>query len=245
MLKHPVETAIKDFAVLLKEFDEEELSEPHDMQFARIKASTRFIRGALRLADPTVAPTAQLNTLQSNLSQAETQIAAFVSNKNPAHITNAFNQIEAAVTTAQALPTVGRRPNAEKLAEAIERFVESTDELVERTQRDQEELSVKADDIDNHIEKMSAELEALRQGVKAQEARLDNISSEFQSQFSEAQESRVNKFQEFRDAKLQEFADLLDQTEEMLNQKDKDFSATAKRALSELKRRERQAQDRV
>ena len=245
MLNHPVESSMQALAVILKVLDDDELSEPHETEFNRIKASARFIRGTLRLADPTVAPTTQLNSLNNSLTQASNELTAFEANKNPPHITNAFNEIEAAVTSAQVLPTIGRRPNAEKLAEAIERFAASTDELVEKSHREQEKLVEDSATLKRSQDEMAEELIALHEKFSAQNSRVDAIVSEFQSQFSEAQENRVNKFQEFCDSKMQEFANILDSAEGMLRERDEKLGVESENVVNELKRRQKQAQDLV
>ncbi|WP_411727386.1 hypothetical protein [Methyloglobulus sp.] len=98
---HPIWSLVAQISEVTKNetFYEPAVAENEQYSFARNKifATTRIIRAYLEQTPAVLASIHGLNQINGNFQGVVNEVASFISNKNPAHIVNAANQIDQSV----------------------------------------------------------------------------------------------------------------------------------------------------
>ena len=201
-----------------KEFDDIDENEvPEKRRFLKLISKYEDVFQNL---DPEIVPFSQLDSLNSTLRNQNitNQITSYIQNGNVAHLTKANNLITSQLNSLCLLMSISQSAPPQVLINDLEKLIDSsTATLIEKKDTLVEEfkkLNVSASENDKKIFELSSQIEQKK-------SELTLLFSEWQSQFSNAQDSRSQEFSKWRDnfstKKNTEIAILVQKCEEKLN----------------------------
>ena len=164
---------------------------------SRVRQIADFVRYLLATIDPILVNPTTLTNLEQQLREIHSQVRNYISNQNEGHLTNANNTADALLAISSQLNAVRTPQDVEHLKDAIVSFRRG---------------------VSQHLRYVDEEVEPLRSKINAQETRLAELSSEivnqrnqitsliseYQSQFSRAQEARASEHAEAMRARQEE-----------------------------------------
>jgi hypothetical protein len=141
----------------------------------------------LQTADPELVPPTVLEQLAGNLDQISTNLQQYATTGNRAYLDNANAQADSLLT--QAMPLLPRPTelDAEGLQATISSFRRSAGQHLANLERQVTAVIARAANVESGLSEQAGKLQA-------QDARLDAVVTEFQAQFSSAQEQRQAQF---------------------------------------------------
>jgi len=164
----------------------------------RIRAILAFCGKRLAAADPLITLPAPLEEVAAGLTKAREEVEQFVSDKDAAHITAANTQADRALSGANQVPTVYSPEELGALVSVATAYRGAIELNLSDSKRSTEEFRTETERIRSNLGDLSATLQAEQQ-------KLGQVVTDYQRQFSEAQEKRG---QEFSDALRQGQQDL-------------------------------------
>ena len=164
----------------------------------RIRAILAFCGKRLAAADPLITVPAPLEEVATGLTNAREEIERFVSDKDAAHITAANTQADRALSGANQLPTVYSPEELGALVSVATAYRSTIELNLSDSKRSTEEFRTET-------ERLRSGLGELAATIQAEQQKLGQVVTDYQRQFSEAQEKRS---QEFSDALRQGQQDL-------------------------------------
>lgn len=188
---------------------------------SRIKTVVGFTGKRLSAADSLLILPRLLDNIASSLEAGIAEVQGFVANGNEDHITNANNQIDNALSSlAQVIVPVASKETA-GLREAADAYRSALESNLSKAQ---DALTSYQADLTAVQEKLSI----LTTEISTERQHLSSLTSEHQSQFSVAQETRSKDYLEAQTARQDKFATLIadysqklvDQTAEFSRQRD-------------------------
>ena len=226
----------------------------------RLKTVLAFIGQRLEGADPNLIQLGPMDNINVQVQAATTSVQTFISDGNPAHITNANQNGDSALGNLALLNVpyvttdfVALREAVESYRAAIERNIDSLNNTFTQTRTE--------------IEGLRTRLTELTNEVTNEKQRLSVLTSEHQSQFSQAQEVRNQAHATDQAARQEKFlammtdysaklsdrtaADgkqretLLKQHEADLNRLSQEYRDSADRILKHIETREKEVENLV
>lgn len=152
---------------------------------ARLTAILDAIENRFSSADPLLLPPAPLSALDTHVQSATSEVSAFVSNGNRAHLTAANTQADAMLIYAIQLGLVAPGSSAE--------VVGILEGLRDRTERSFGALLHFEQELQAKLGKLEATSASTEKEITAQKARLDTAIAEHQQQFSTAEAARQQR----------------------------------------------------
>ena len=199
-IKHPVFQKTQDMLNAVSEsgfaFD---INDDVRAVLDRLRVCGRFVETRINQADPLLAPTLTLNNMAAQITTICNEVNAFKGNKNQAHIMNCQKTIDALIQNVMMIPIAEGQEVVKSNKVAAEEYWKLMADAVKTVKESQKEVQEKFD-------AANQKMGELNKGIESQKVRLDAITSQFQNQFSEAQESRIGKFSEFLKVKGEEVA---------------------------------------
>lgn len=180
------------------EFADPSVADNETMAFARdrVFALAQVIQSLLDQTPASLASTQGLNQLHANLQAPLNELTAFLSNKNPSHISNAAAQIDQSVQpllwgfapqtqgiSKPVLPEI-LDAQASSARESVHQLVAQRDDLASRFQA----LSVKADEY-------ATRLEALTEGAARERAEAAATVAKLEQAFAKSETERATVFE--------------------------------------------------
>lgn len=187
---HAVHQRLQTLQGLLKEI--EDTGEPSPDATAVVDRLKQVgIQAVKRMStlDPILVPISSLNQLDSHLQQVISHCEQYKSANNVVYLTNADAQVDAILLQLGSLPSFRSTEELEGLSESIVSLRRSVGQYRRYVSDEREGLQAQ-------IEDAKGELEGLDNNITAQQARVDEVVSEFQRQFSESEERRRTEFAE-------------------------------------------------
>ncbi len=164
----------------------------------RIRAILAFCGKRLAAADPLITLPAPLEEVAAGLAGARQEVERFVSDKDPAHITAANIQADRALSGVIQVPTAYSPEELGALVAMATTYRTTIEQNLADSKRSTEEFGTETQRLRSNLGELAATLQVEQQ-------KLGQVVTDYQRQFSEAQEKRS---QEFSDALRQGQQDL-------------------------------------
>ena len=149
----------------------------------RIRAILTFCGKRIAAADPMIATPEPLSTIEVAFTGARTELEQFVSDQNIGHITNANADCDRALAAVNQLPAV---QSPEEMGAVIP-IVTTYRDVIEKSMASAAGI---LESFRSRTERIETGLTELRSNLDAEQQRLSQVTTDYQRQFSEAQEKR-------------------------------------------------------
>lgn len=179
------------------EFADPAVSDNENYSFDRDKvfALTHAIQALLQVTPAELASNHALNQLNAHLQSAFNELASFLANKNPGHITNAAAQIEQ-----NALPFLwGFVPQAQQLspdsfASLLEAQASTARDSIRQLTAQRDALATKLTELATKADAQAARLEALTEGAAKERAEAAATVAKLEQAFAQKETERAAAF---------------------------------------------------
>lgn len=199
----------------------ENLSEGEVEEQRRLKKIIERYRHVLASVDPEMVPVNQLDGLNNNLrhQNVTNQVNAYTQSGKASHLVAINDHVSKQLTQLSIVQSLSDDPDAQDRISYIDSVIDSTING----------LSAKKDDLDAQLTSLSSlteeqanKLNSLSEEIEAKQSEINKLMSDWQNQFSSAQESRSQEFSKWRDAfaseKSKEVQEILDKHDKALDQ---------------------------
>lgn len=188
--------------------------------------------------DPEIVPFNQLDSLNNGIrnSNIANQIDAFATNGNVAALASASDLLTNHLTVLSLLLSLTNEPKPIKQTEELEKIVDTTTKILinkkDQLSEELSDLSASIQEKENRISELSTAIEKKQEEVSA-------LMSDWQSQFSSAQELRSQEFSKWRDSftteKNTDVNDAIASYDAQLQEHTNNFRSKIKNILSDSK----------
>lgn len=221
----PVWKALEDLGPAIDNAEAREGIELHLLEhLARTRAVLTFIGKRITALDPLLVQGGVLDSVSTHLTGAQTEIQSFTSNGSPGHLVNANSHMDSALayTCQLNLPVTppelqGLRDSAEKYRNSMERGVRG--------------LATSISTVTQQIATVTTQASTLAADMSAERQRLTSMVSDFQSQFSAAQESRSTEYASAQTSRQERFNEQMAASTEALTKQDAAFTTERERLI--------------
>lgn len=193
----------------------------------RIRAVLAFVGKRLATADPFTTHPAPLDALATALQNATVELQAFVANGSVGHVTNANTHADTALLHLAQLAVPGTPEELAGLRDAATAYRVTLEEQL--AQAATISASVRSD-----AESLKANIDDLAAQITGEKQRLSQLTSDFQGQFSAAQETRNREFTEAQTARQDRSAALITEFTQHLAEQNADLMRQKELVLEEL-----------
>lgn len=166
----------------------------------RLRSIVAFVGRRLASMDPALVPPQPLDALANQLQSAVSELQNFGSNGQVAHLANANSNASEAVIQLGRMPGTMTPEDLTALSEAAAGYRTSMEQVVEQSRRALADLTTE-------VAGLSEKLVGLANEVSGQRTSVTTLTSDFQSQFSTAQETRAREFTEQQGSRQKEHGD--------------------------------------
>jgi len=217
---HPIHTTLQELKTLAETtFDNVDSQEsPEKRRFLKVIQS---YEDTLKKLDPELVPMNQLDALNTALrgGQFWPQITSYASNGNVAHLIQANDLLSQQLTSLSLLLAIAKKTSREIPLRGLEEAVDSTIET----------LIAKKDELSNSLDLLQDKVVNLESVVETRRTETDAQLSQWQKQFSEAQERRNVDYTTWRDVTDKKIAEVIqsitDETTQAASEINDDFSS--------------------
>lgn len=183
----------------------------------RLKTILTFIGRRLEGADTNLLTPGPMDNISSVIQSATSEVQSFISNGSAGHITNANSHADNALTYLASLNVPVVTTELAALREAADMYRAS----IEQNMRS---LQTAFSNERNELESLKAKILEFSAEVAAEKQRLSSLTSEHQSQFSSAQESRNREYAEAQATRQDKFSSMLLEYNKTLTEQNTDFT---------------------
>lgn len=198
--KHPLHSTIEQVLQLQTEpsMAEPAIADNEQYAFARDKtfAVAQVVNSLLDSTPAVLSSVHALNQLHSHVQAALNELSAYVSNKNPAHITNACAQFEQHVLSLLwgFAPQIQRSTSA-GLPELFERMSQSAFETIRHLAGERDKLTVRVQETIAVADALNARLETMSEGAAKERAEASAAVAKLEQAFAEKETERAAEFE--------------------------------------------------
>lgn len=255
---HPIHSALLDLQSRIASIEGTNPSDADIIEgLDRLRQIVNKVLSSLEAGDPNMIPRQALDQINSNAQNAANQLSNYQTNKNKQHIDNANEQADGMLVQLRSLPVPESVRDIDNLRDAITSFRRSMGQHTHNVQDEFRNLSKEFNDLSKRI------AEAVNE-ISAQKSRLDTAIVSYQQQFSQAEEIRREQFstsEKGRDERFEKliaahrdeitnqietmraaWADLVKNTEDNFNVKEKAFGQDGRTLLDKLAEYKEQAE---
>ncbi len=174
-----------------------------DIDETELNERSRFLKALelhsniLENIDPELVPFNQIDGLDAQLRSVNiwNQVNSYSSNGNGSHLANANNHLSSHLTQLCLLKSLSRNSNSDASMPETESLEYAIRSLIKK----KDELGSNIDGVAERMVATSRDVEELNSLVEQRKSETDSIVTQWQQQFSEAQEKRSARFQEWLD----------------------------------------------
>lgn len=167
----------------------------------RLRVVLTFIGKRLATADQATTPPTPLDNITNSLQVANNEIQGFVSDGNVGHIANANTHGDAALSHLANVPIPATTKELAALKDATGSYRSTMEDHLKRASTSVTTLNAESDNLSTKLKELGAELTAERQ-------KLTELASEFQKQFSTAQDTRSKEYTDAQGVRQEKFGAL-------------------------------------
>jgi hypothetical protein len=195
----------------------------------------------LETADATLISYQLLDTLNKHINAIKAELSAYITNHNVGHVTNANNNTDTLLDIMSRLLLVRTEADISAIINTASVFRETARNLMSTLTCESENTKkIIKENMDN-VSALSTQVEQLRTNIDQQKPRLDTAITEFQRQFSEAEDRRRQTFE----ATTKKLADDISKTQLELKQSIEKFTSKteddAKKLVEEIDEKRKDA----
>ena len=195
--QHPVHESIRTLESLLIDVDFTDLTQPDQAiaDLERIRQVVNFSKSRLERTDPNLVPIQAVKNMHASFQSVVSEVSAFKTNKNAAHLTNANSHIENILTYLTNIPSPSDASDVESVRDAVSSLRRSVGQYLRN-------IDDEVSSLNRTIAELKTGLDNFSSQIDSQKQRTDTVVSNFQQQFSSSEETRRSEFQkELNDAK--------------------------------------------
>ncbi len=210
---HPVHGQIQTFEQLIASSEGivDELEDPNAIEsYERLKLILGVIKSKFDAIDPLLFPAAPLQNLNQQIGQIVTEMNNFSSNRNVGHLTNANNHADNVLVNLSNIVTPGLPRDIDGIRESVASFRRSAGQFIRNLEIEHNDLTAKQEALSQQIQSITTE-------INTQKGRLDTAITQFQQQFSEAEDRRREQFEQAKDKRKEDYETIIEEIEESFN----------------------------
>ncbi|RXT03560.1 hypothetical protein [Ammoniphilus sp. CFH 90114] len=189
-------------------------------------------------ADPVLVSNNSLTNMFNQINNLTGELNAFRSNKNTGHLDNAISKVEALLPFYSQINLPMNELEIEGIRDYIIKFRQSVGQHLSHLENEFEQVK------NAHVSN-STKLNELSTSIESQKSRVDTVVSEFQTQFLQAQNQRLEDFSKEQNERNDDFIhkekereqlfeEMLGGHNEQLEKLSKEFSENASSTLTEI-----------
>lgn len=234
-------------------------SSPEDQDFLdRTVRVADLVEWTLTNVDPQLVSETTLAQLAAPLRQAISYMASWQGGAGAEFLTvHTIGQVDAVLVALGSIPvaeTVGEataeitslRRSVGQHRGQVDREIEAMNEAVAATKAAADgevaKLEAQVEEANSRTAALQAELDTLRAAIDEQRAQVGTVSTEFQAQFSTAQEKRLDSFEAFMAEQRTAVTTLLDEVKQSASSRDADLVERGEAAIHRLAELKEQAE---
>ena len=180
---------------------------PNDLaEYARLAKVLKILESRFARLDPEMCNPNVLNTFVTWLNAIQTHISHFATSQNIGHLHNANNTVDEILMNLHQGGTFLVGEDIRPITEATETFTRKVIEELKLVTSQADEVKSQLGTLSNLIDLAQGRLAEHDQTIQSQKTRLDQITSEFQKQFTEAQGTRATDSTEAAKQRQEEFS---------------------------------------
>jgi hypothetical protein len=192
----------------------------------------------LASVDPEVVPVNQLDGLNNHLrhQNVNNQVNAYTQSGKASHLVAINDHVSKQLTQLSIIQSLSDDPEVQDRISYIDSVIDST---INGLSAKKEDLDGQLANLSSLTEEQAKKLKSLSEEIELKQAELNKILSDWQNQFSSAQESRSQEFSKWRDAfaseKNKEVQEILDKHDEALDQQTGRLESELDRIIEDAK----------
>jgi hypothetical protein len=196
----------------------------------RLNQASKFITDRLSKSSPVLNPVVKLNNIQKNIQASLNEVNQYNSNGNSGHLTNASNQIDAAITNTATL-VVLEEPTATASTKDVISFKKLAQQVIVDLQSDSEKSIQEISALTDTITSLNNELENLKGQLKSLENTASSKLDEVEARFKAEETEREAGYGEAEEKRKKEFSNLVNE-----------LNSSSDNLLSELNSKKQEAE---
>lgn len=196
-LNHPIHTTLENLSQHLQNpaFSDPSVSSSEVYSFARdkVSATVEMIKSHLASTPATLISIPGLSQLQNNLQPVVAELNAFISNKNPGHLSNATASIDSSV-----LPLIWSFPSRisdnaiiNSVASLIENLRVSSLNTIQALNKEKDALEARASTLSASLTVERTKLDSLSETIAQQKADALAVTAQVQQEFAKNETERA------------------------------------------------------
>ncbi len=227
---HGVHQVISQLTEALKEAEDEATDSPAIDYLDGLKQAVSYIERRLSLASPVLTSAGRLNQLKKAAQATLNELNQYNSNSNPGHLTNASNQVDAALNNARLLISIGEPDGGVKASDAVS-FKRLAEKVISELRTKTEEVIESSDKVADSLQVSEHRLTELNDELESLDKKISVKLEEVDTKFSEKESEREKVFEEDQDS----FKGSFEELENSLNE-------DAKKLISDISEKKDEAE---
>lgn len=219
--KHASYLNIESVLQLLDEIGSSSLPVSNIQMLGRILENFVVLKEALDKVDPWLVSTTSLTNMNNNIGQILNSLTSFKNDKNEHHLNQIFSHLEALLPFLPQVLITKTQEDIEGVRSAVLSFRKSVGQHLSNVEKEATDTSTA---LKRNVEKINEFTVA----IDNQKARIDNVVSDFQSQFLQAQTQRNDEFNTFIKKGEEDFIGTIKSSTENFNLLIQDFDQQLK-----------------
>jgi len=232
LLKHPIHSEISKSLDSLEGLQTKDVLQLKAIE--RLKRIFRHIKGVLETIDPELTPVNVIGSVSPPIQKILHSLDQFVQNPNITFLDEANNQADLILNNFRGLLDSAPR-NIEVLREDLESFQIHAESLINKFQQSVDEKLKQASTLQQTVETISQRLEDNGKEIQNQKKRIDDSISQFQAQFSDAENNRRKEHSTILEEERKKFAQVFSDLEAMEKKEETGLKEGFANLLDELK----------
>ena len=167
--------------------------------YEKIVTHTKYLNERLNISIPALVQKADLDNINSKLTNTINELTNFLTNQNVGHLTNVLSYLGTTLNYIKNLPIPikGKFDFSRKIASFENSIIERNASIIERI----EQISVELSNIETEISTKETKLLNLEQLISKKQLEIDNINNSFSTDYENIRSTHDSKF----DQKMEEF----------------------------------------
>lgn len=236
---HLVFSKLSELNTVLKSQEAKDKIDLASMHY--FQSASKYIRDKLKLTIPILVPDAEFNTLAQEITAATSQIRPFLSNLNVGHLNNAIANLNSALNRVRSLPTPMSKVDYD-YAKAITDFESTVRAKYETLKSENNKLKNQNTSLKDELGRIDQELTRLANLLTTKEKEIQNLNSNFQTEFTNIKLTATNSYELDRKSYKSDFENDREQFRTELNEEKERFVDSSNAIIEELNTKLSEAQ---
>jgi len=225
---HPIHNNINNIINLIDEIENlENVDKLIFDDLYRIKTVVKLTLNSITGIDPILIPINNINNINNQLNSVNNELFSFKNNRNKGHINNANGHIDNVLGQLANIPNTFPHEDSKKYIEGITSFRRSAGQHLRNLYDEYGSLKNKFDGLNSNFQDLVNE-------IKSQKSRLDNAISQFQQQFSAAEENRREESIKSEQSRSDKFNQILEEQKKKIEEEIDNFESEKNTRIEDL-----------